>query len=105
MSNNKGLHTAIKEVMKQFGDDILASPKLVNYLADYSAFRDYPACKVILKDLQEQGEMQRVYDIYKAKGRHCRLEIDKLRSIQYINQTLRGIKTDLTCEEVKVYYF
>lgn len=66
--------------MKQFGDDILASPKLVNYLADYSAFRDYPACKVILKDLQEQGEMQKVYDAYKAKGKNCRQQVDSLRS-------------------------
>lgn len=78
MSNNKGLHTAIKEVMKQFGDDILASPKLVNYLADYSAFRDYPQCKVILKGLQEQGEMQKVYDAYKGKGKNCRQDIDDI---------------------------
>ena len=92
MSNNKGLHTAIKEVMKQFGDDILASPKLVNYLADYSAFRDYPACKVILKDLQESGEMQKVYDAYKSNRKNCKQKIDTLRSnVQGSGKYKRGL--------------
>lgn len=78
--------------MKQFGDDILASPKLVNYLADYSAFRDYPACKVILKDLQEQGEMQKVYDAYKKKGKQSRQELDKLRkAVQSKGKYKRGL--------------
>ena len=78
--------------MKQFGNDILASPKLVNYLADYSAFRDYPACKVILKDLQESGEMQKVYDAYKSNRKNCKQKIDTLRSnVQSSGKYKRGL--------------
>ena len=80
---SKGLHIAIKEAMKQMGDDILVSPQFVNILSDLSAFGDYPSCKVILKDLQQSGELQKVYDAYKEKGKKCITVIDALRkSIQ-----------------------
>lgn len=77
--SSKGLHIAIREAMKQMGDDILVSPKFVNILSDLSAFKDYPACKVILKDLQQSGDLQKVYDAYKKKSKSCTAEIDTLR--------------------------
>ena len=81
--NSKGLHIAIKDAMKQMGDDVIVSPQFVNILSDLSAFSDYPSCKVILKDLQQSGELQKIYDAYKKNGKKCTTEIDALRkSIQ-----------------------
>lgn len=77
--SSKGLHNAIKEAMKQMGDDIIISPKFINVLSDLSAFSDYPSCKVILKDLQQSDELQKIYDAYKKKGKKCTSDIDALR--------------------------
>lgn len=79
MSSN-GLHIAIKEAMKQMGDDIIASPQFVNILSDLSAFSDYPACKLIMRDLQQSGEFIEVYGAYKKQGKSCTAEIDTIRS-------------------------
>lgn len=78
MSSN-GLHIAIKDAMKQMGEAIIASPTFVNILSDLLAFSDFPACKVILKDLQDSGELGKVYLAYKGKGKSCMSEIDKVR--------------------------
>ena len=77
--SSKGLHNAIKEAMKQMGDDIIISPKFINVLSDLSAFSDYPSCKVILKDLQQSDTLQKIYGAYKKKGKKCTSDIDALR--------------------------
>lgn len=76
--SNKGLHIAIKEAMKKMGDDILISPNFLNILSDFSAFSDYPACRTILKDLQQSNDINKIYKAYKKKGNSCTAEIDKI---------------------------
>ena len=81
--SSKGLHIAIKDAMKQMGDDIIISPKFLNILSDLSAFSDYPACRTILKDLQQSDDLSKIYKAYKKKGKSCTSEIDKIsKSIQ-----------------------
>ncbi len=80
MSKSSGLHNSIKVVMNQFGDKILLSPQLVNYLDDYKGFKDYPACKYIIKDIQDNGELRKLYIAYKAYGDRCRNDVEKQRA-------------------------
>lgn len=77
--SSEDLHIAIGKAMKQMGDNIIASPQFVNILSDLSAFRDIPACKVILKDMQESGVLSQVYDAYQQKGKSCIAELDTIK--------------------------
>lgn len=75
---SKGLHIAIKEALLQMGNDIIISPQFLNILSDLSGFSDYPACRTILKDLQESDYLKQIHKAYKKKGQSCTSEIDKI---------------------------
>lgn len=79
--SSSGLHITIKETIDKLGNDIIISPQFVNILSDYSAFSDFPACKVIMRDLLKSGDLQKIYDIYKQEGKSCTTEMDKLKKV------------------------
>lgn len=49
------LHEAIKELVAQFGENIVTEVRLANLLADLNGYQDYPAMKMVLKDILKAG--------------------------------------------------
>ena len=43
------LHEALQKIVSQFGTEVLQEERLVNQLADYKAFDDYPAVKEVMR--------------------------------------------------------
>lgn len=74
--DSKELYIAIQDVVKERGESILTSPQFVNILADYSAFKAYPACKIIMRDMLQTGEIEKIYQTYKTKGKNCKEDIE-----------------------------
>jgi hypothetical protein len=60
---NKELHIASKEITARFGDAVITTKQFLNLLADYGAFKDIPASKQILADLQKSGFGSYLYDL------------------------------------------
>lgn len=54
------LAEALREIVNQFGTEKLKSQKLINMLNDYQAFGEYPATKLIIRDLREMGYMEKI---------------------------------------------
>jgi hypothetical protein len=63
MSNSKELHIASKEIVSQYGEAVVGTPQFKNLLADYGAFKDIPATKQILTDLQNAGFGAYLYEL------------------------------------------
>lgn len=53
------LSNSLRIVIKDFGVQILSSPKLVNILSDYNSFKDDPASKYILKTAISSNYLQK----------------------------------------------
>ena len=49
------LHKALQKIVSQFGTEVLQEERLVNLLADYKAFDDYPAMRQVMEALSEGG--------------------------------------------------
>lgn len=60
MQNNNKLHIVIRDVVTTNGTDILISPQFVNILSDYMAFEQYPATKVVMKDVVTGGYIAKI---------------------------------------------
>jgi hypothetical protein len=63
MSNSKELHIASKEIVSKYGEAVIGTPQFKNLLADYGAFKDIPATKQILIDLQNAGFGTYLYEL------------------------------------------
>lgn len=55
-------HVGIKSVVEVKGPEIIKSKVLVNMLADYGAYDEYPTTKIVLKEIVGQGYCQRIFD-------------------------------------------
>lgn len=60
MQNNNKLHIVIRDVVTNNGSDILTSPQFVNILSDYMAFEQYPATKVVMKEVATEGYVAKI---------------------------------------------
>ena len=58
------LHEAIKKLVAQFGESIVTEVRLANLLADLNGYQDYPAMKMVLKDILKAGYGKKLFDIY-----------------------------------------
>lgn len=58
------LHEAIKELVAQFGESIVTEVRLANLLADLNGYQDYPAMKMVLKDVLKAGYGKKLFDLY-----------------------------------------
>ena len=56
------LHEALQKIVSQFGTEVLQEERLVNQLADYKAFDDYPAMRLVMKALTEGGYAKDLLD-------------------------------------------
>lgn len=58
------IHEAIKKLVAQFGENIVTEVRLANLLADLNGYQDYPAMKMVLKDILKAGYGKKLFDIY-----------------------------------------
>lgn len=58
------LHEAIKQLVAQFGESIVTEVRLANLLADLNGYQDYPAMKMVLKDILKAGYGKKLFDTY-----------------------------------------
>ena len=79
MDKKHHLHTGIKDIIQANGVEPIRTVQLANILADYSAYDEYPATKVILKDVLTNGLGQRIYDAFKKSGNSSLAEIEKIK--------------------------
>ena len=56
------LHKALQKIVSQFGTEVLQEERLVNLLADYKAFDDYPAMRQVMEALSEGGYVKDLLD-------------------------------------------
>ena len=66
------LQEALKQLIFQFGEDIVGDIKLANLLADFNAYGEYPAMKQIFKDSQKAGYGEKLLEAYR-KDKKLRL--------------------------------
>lgn len=59
------LQEALKQLISQFGEDIVGDIKLANLLADFNAYGEYPAMKQIFKDSQKAGYGEKLLEAYR----------------------------------------
>lgn len=59
------LHLAIRDVLVTYGLELIRTPKLSNYLADYSAFKEVPASQQVLNTILASGYGDKLYVIKK----------------------------------------
>ena len=67
------LHDAMKELLGQFGSTLLQEERLLPLLADYRAFDDYPAMKLVMKTLSEHGYLRELYGRIQEGGSERRV--------------------------------
>lgn len=58
------LHEAIKQLVTQFGESVVTEVRLANLLADLNSYQDYPAMKMVLKDMLKAGYGKKLFDVY-----------------------------------------
>ena len=61
--NNKKIHEAIRDIVKQQGKDVMKDVRLVNILSDTVSFDDLPAAKPILRDILRSGYGARMLEL------------------------------------------
>lgn len=57
------LHEAIKKLVAQFGESIVTEVRLANLLADLNGYQDYPAMKMVLKDILKAEYGKKLFDV------------------------------------------
>ena len=57
------LHKAIKEIISLKGKDIIANAQIINFLLDYQAFKDFPAAKMVLRDIIGMGYSEKILSL------------------------------------------
>lgn len=60
------LHEAVKQLVTQFGETVVTEVRLANLLADLNGYQDYPAMKMVFKEILKAGYGQELYSAYKA---------------------------------------
>lgn len=73
------LNTGIKTVFSTNGTNTLCSIILANILADYGAYEEYPATKIILRDLLSNDFGVKIYNTFNSNTQDARKAIDDIR--------------------------
>ena len=71
------LYEAIKEIFNQVGYDSIRTPRFINMLSDFSAFKDVPALKYVMSNLVERYG-RTLYKQYE-RGKHSPILIQKFQ--------------------------
>ena len=79
MNKKYQLHTGIKDIIQTNGTEPIRTVQLANILADYSAYDEYPATKVVLKDVLTTGYGQRIYNAFNESGKIYLAEIERIK--------------------------
>lgn len=79
MNKKYQLHTGIKDIIQTNGTEPIRTVQLANILADYSAYDEYPATKVVLKDVLTTGYGQRIYNTFNESGKNYLAEIEMIK--------------------------
>lgn len=79
MESRYRLNTGIKAVFDANGIETLRSILLANILADYGAYDEYPATKVILREILSNGWGIQIFDAFKGNSQNPQASIDNLR--------------------------
>lgn len=79
MDKKYQLHTGIKDIIQTNGTEPVRTLQLANILADYSAYDECPATKVVLKDVLSNGFGQRIYDAFNKFGKDSSAEVEKIK--------------------------
>ena len=79
MNKKYQLHTGIKDIIQTNGTEPIRTVQLANILADYSAYDEYPATKVVLKDVLTTGYGQRIYNAFNESGKIYLAEIEMIK--------------------------
>ena len=87
MDKKYQLHTGLKAIIQTSGTEPLRTVQLANILADYSAYDEYPATKIVLKDILSNGFGQRIYDAFNKFEKNSLAEIEKIRQ-EYSKNTM-----------------
>lgn len=87
MDKKYQLHTGIKDIIQTIGAAPIRTVQLANILADYSAYDEYPATKIVLKDILTNGFGQRIYDAFIKSGMKSLPEIEKIK--QYYSKNTK----------------
>lgn len=65
------LHEAIKKLVAQFGESIVTEVRLANLLADLNGYQDYPAMKMVLKDILKAEYGKKLFDVYAKNSQNA----------------------------------
>lgn len=60
MKQYKYLHIIIKEIINQFGDEVLYKPTFVNLLLDFGAFKEIPQTKPVMQYMLQEGIIPKI---------------------------------------------
>lgn len=86
MNKKYQIHTGIKDIIQTSGAESIRTIQLANILADYSAYDEYPATKIVLKDVLTNEFGQRIYDAFNKTGKSSLAEIEKIKQ-EYTKNT------------------
>lgn len=90
------LHKAIKEIVDQFGKDIITERRFLYMLADYYSFRDNPAKKHVVSAIVNDGYTQKLLNISLLKDR-------TIVESQILNSVCRnyGFREDIVSDVIR----
>ena len=95
------LHDAMKELLGQFGSTLPQEERLLPLLADYRAFDDYPAMKLVMKTLSEHGYLRELYGRIQEGGRpDIRTYGDYLRNSLRISRNFSAEFADYAVDSI-----
>ncbi len=56
------LHEAVKEIVNQFGGEIVCETRLANLVADFNGFEEYPAVRRVFREMLKAGYGKTLYE-------------------------------------------
>lgn len=65
------LHDAIKTLVAQFGESVVAEVRLANLLADLNAYGEYPSMKQVVKESLKLGYGRKLLELYRSDPQHA----------------------------------
>lgn len=75
------LEEALKQLISQFGENIVQEVRLANLLADFNAYGEYPAMKQIFKDCLKAGYGEKILETYRKDPQNA---VEK--SLDYVKE-------------------
>lgn len=85
------LHEAIKKLVAQFGESIVTEVRLANLLADLNGYQDYPAMKMVLKDILKAEYGKKLFDVYAKTPKMPLVKVQTIPKLLQANQITKKI--------------